>query len=373
VRAAASRLFPSDGGFPVALTAVLVIYAFFDCALLRLFGPGSDWGPLWAAGGLAWTDPLRAYDFSYVTSLQGPLLAPTSERPFVYPPTSLLFFAPFGLLPFRFSYALFVAASLFAFARQSSKIGAKPVLPWIAPPVVLAAIAGQPTLLVTALVIAALLDLPSSERRAGLILGIAAVLKPPLLLLAPFALIGGRNWRALESAGLTVASLTGASILLFGADAWQAWFAALPKFQELVAGFEPLLRNTVTPHATVLRLGYDPQWTTLGFALIAIPMVMLAFARTCDIPIRLVMLVGGALLITPYGMYYELATLAPVVATLPLRRARDALIPVVWATSLFVNASVVGLLVIYCWAAARLFLASRADDRMVQVRVDIPA
>jgi hypothetical protein len=149
------------------------------------------------------------------------------------------------------------------------------------------------------------------------------VLKPPLLLLAPFALVGGRHWRALETAGATVAAVVAASLLLFGMETWQAWFSVLPEFHALVVGFEPLLRNTVSPHSAVLRLGYDPQWTILAFALVAIPLTILTFARTRDVCLRLVMLIGGALLITPYGMHYELAALASAVAAMPLRRARD--------------------------------------------------
>lgn len=360
-------------GRAAPVVVVAAIYVFFDAVVFSLFPPGTDWAPLWVAGGLAWTDPLLAYDFGYVTQLQGPLAVPGSDRPFVYPPTSLLLFAPLGLLPFHASLAAFVAVSLIMFARVSSRLGARPVLLWLAPPVMLAAIAGQPTLAVAALAIAALVDLPSNERRAGVLLGVAAVLKPPLLLLAPFALMGGRHWRALEAAGATVAALVAASLFLFGIETWKAWLSVLPEFQALVAGFEPLLRNTVSPHSAVLRLGYDPRWTILAFALVAIPLTILTFARTPDVCLRLVMLIGGALLITPYAMHYELAALAPAVAAMPLRRARDAAIPAIWATSLFLNASVIGLLAVYCWAAARLFAVLCADDVPVQTRVDVAA
>jgi predicted permease len=116
----------------------------------------------------------------------------------------------------------------------------------------------------------------------------------------------------------------------------------------------------VTPYAAVLRLGFDPRWTIPVFALLAIPLVMLAFGRSRDVSLRLVTLLGGALLISPYGMYYELALLAPAVAAMPLRKPQDVVIPAIWATSLFVNASVIGLLVVYCWAATRLFSSGRS-------------
>jgi uncharacterized membrane protein len=208
-----------DRTLPLPLLAILVIYVFFDCVLLRLLHSGADWAPIWVAGRLAWTDALRAYNLAYVTSLQWPLLGHSGPRPFAYPPTSFLFFAPVGLLPFRLCFAAFVAVALLLFGWVSSKLGAKPVLVWLAPPVVLAAIAGQPTLAVAVLVVAALRELPSHERRAGLLLGIAAALKPPLLLLAPFGLIGGKHWRALGTAAITVVALAAASVLLFGIEA----------------------------------------------------------------------------------------------------------------------------------------------------------
>lgn len=357
------------------LPMILLVGAFvvLDCALLSLFAPGNDWAPLWAAGHVAWTDPSRAYDFAYVTAQQQPLVGHLGERPFVYPPTALLLFAPFALLQFQLSMAVFVAASLFLLGWAASRLGSKPILLFLAPPVVLAALAGQPTLAVVGLALAALLDLDEHERRAGVLLGIAAVLKPPLLILAPIALAGGRHWRSLEAAGATAAGGVAVSAALFGLDPWLHWIAALPKFQSLVATFEPLLRNTVTPNATALRLGLAGGWTLLACALVAIPISAFAFARSKEVAPRLVILIGGALLVSPYGMDYELAALAPAVAAMRIRKATDLLVPGAWAASLFANAGVIGLIAVYCWAVWRLFLRSSADDRLVQRRVDIAA
>jgi hypothetical protein len=350
-----------------AATFVILIAAYFvfDGVLLGLFGFGDDWAPLWVAGRLAWTDPSKIYDFAYVTQLQVPLVHPDAQRPFVYPPTALLFFSPLAILPFQLSLALFVASSVAALERASSSLGAKPLLWLLAPPVVLAAIAGQPNLIVTALIVYALIALPRAETKAGMLLGIAAAVKPPLLILAPLALVAGRHWRALGSAAATASALVLLSVLLFGIGIWQDWLASLPSFQALVTGYEPLLRNTVTAHATAIRFGIDPWLPSLLCALLAAVAVFLVFARSTDPAVRLVTLVGGALLVTPYGMNYELAALAPAVGTISLRRMRDGVVPAVWAFSLFLNLSVIGLVATYCWGVAKLLRTFRADDRAV--------
>ena len=355
----------------VAFGLLILAYFFFDGALLRQFQLGDDWAPLWAAGRLAWAEPSRIYDFAFVTRQQPGLVHPGAVRPFIYPPTALLLFSPLALLPFGLSLALFITTSAAALARASLNLGAQPLLLAFAPPVVLAAIAGQPNLLVTALIVYAVLLLARSESKAGVLLGIAAAVKPPLLILAPLALTAGRHWRSMLWAGGTLLAIGFASILMLGFDAWQSWLASLPKFQALITGYEPLLRNTVTPNATAVRLGIDPLIPSLLCLGVTGTVVTLAFNQTTDSVTRLVVLIGGSLLVTPYGMNYELAALAPAVASMAIRRMRDVIVPAVWALSMFVNVSVVGLAVVYCWGTFKLVRLHR--DQLMQRGVHVPA
>lgn len=345
---------------PAWLVAVLVVvFAALGAILLSLFKPGDDWAPLWAASQLAATDAVQAYDVATVSALQAPLTGQASDRPFVYPPSALLVFMPFALLPFGLSYGLFTLMSLVLLSAAARLIDARPALLLLAPPVLLAGIAGQPSLLAAALIVYALTQLDRAERRAGLVLGIAAMMKPPLLLLAPLALLAGGYWRALVTAGLTAAAMGAMSWAAFGIEAWQAWFAALPRFNVLVSEFAPLLRNAVTPYAMAVRLGLPPLVATACAVPVAALGVWLAFTRTPDVSIRLVALVGGGLLISPYAMNYELAVLAPAVAAVRLRGIRDLIMPMLWAASLFVNVSLAGLLAAMVWAGLRLFFEQR--------------
>lgn len=368
-----SALAPSDS-LPAAFLGLVALYALLNTISFSLFVPGADWAPLWVAGKLSWTSAVQAYDFDLVSSLQQPLVGATTDRPFVYPPSALLLFAPLALIPFTASLVLFILVSLVLFDRASRPLRPQHLLLFVGPPVVLAALAGQPTLLVSALVLFGLTKLDKNESQAGLLIGIAAMIKPPLLLLAPLALAGGGYWRAFASAAATAAAIGALSLAAFGADAWMAWLSALPRFNGIVAEFEPLLRNAITPHAMAIRMDLPPNLVIVCAAFVACPVAWFSFARTHDVPVRLVALIGGALLVTPYAMNYELAALAPAVAALRIQKIRDVIVPELWAASLFLTASLVGLLAVYAWAVLQLVSRVRTvNDFPVQRRVDVPA
>lgn len=362
-----SRAFNPKKWSPIVI-GLLVLFVFLDAILFSIFKPATDWAPLWVGGQLSWTSPRLAYDTDLVSALQVPLLGATSDRPFVYPPSALLLFAPLSTLSFPAAFLLFSVLSVALFARAARPFKPQPLLLLVAPPVVLAILAGQPTILVMALILFGLAQLDQKEGWAGVLFAVAAMIKPPLLLLAPIALAGGGYWRALMTAGATATAIGGASLAVFGLDAWLAWLSALPAFKVLVTEFEPLLRNAVTPYAMFVRMDLPPYFSTACAALVVIPIAWLSFAKTRDMGIRLGTLAGGALLLSPYAMNYELAALAPAVAALRLERIRDLIMPAIWAVSLFVTVSLVGLLAVYAWAVVQL--VSRWRDAAAPTRAD---
>lgn len=362
-----SGLFSSISGphrsFSITLFCLVALFIFFDTVLFSVHRAGADWAPLWVGGHLSWTSASLAYDVDLVSSLQAPMMGTTTDRPFVYPPSALLPFALFAALPFTASFLLFAALSALLFERAARPFQSKPILLLAAPPVVLAIMAGQPTILVVALILLGLARLDTNQGWAGVFWAMAAMIKPPLLLLAPLALIAGGYWRAIAMACATASTIGAISVVVFGPDAWLAWIGALPTFNALVGGFEPLLRNALTPYAMAVRMGLSPNIVPFFGALFALPVAWLTFARTQDLAIRLVALLGGALLISPYAMNYELSAFAPVVAAWRIERPRDMILPAVWASSLFFTFSLAGLLAIYVWAAVRLGSRSRQGPR----------
>jgi hypothetical protein len=285
-----------------------------------------DFSVFWAAGNLALRHPELIYNDAVVTLSQVDFLGPVSGvRPWAYPPTALLPIIPFVGLPYEYSWALFVIASISIFSVAAltffdrRKLLALCLI-LLSQPAIFAAINGQMAFLVAALVIGSLTQLRSAPIRAGILLGIAAAIKPQLLLFAPLALLADRQHRALIAsacAGLGMVLIS----LAFGIARWSEWFAALQNFKGTVASLDILYRN-VTPTGLLWFLGTEGWPLTVAnliFAGAGAWMAWSAFRNTEDLPIRLVGLAGGALFAAPYAMNYDLVLLVPAAAALLVR------------------------------------------------------
>src|SRR5207248_8769996 len=143
----------------------LIVFVSFDFVLLSMWGYGGDWSPLWVAGRLAWRDPAGLYDFALVTKLQLPILGNLGSRPFVYPPSTLALLAPLSLLPFWLSLAFVSVGGVLGLQLLSSRRETDRILLILSPPVLFAAIIGQPSLIVAALAAGGLSQLKSHEAR----------------------------------------------------------------------------------------------------------------------------------------------------------------------------------------------------------------
>lgn len=254
---------------------------------------GVDFAPVWTAA----ANPAQAYDIFAVTAVQSDLFQiPLNPRPFAYPPTALLLFAPVGWLPFPAAFPAFTMSAYGLFTWGAMRVGA----PWwiaVFPPVVLLGHVGQATLLVGGLVLLAwaLTD----WRYRGLLFGIAIALKPQLWLFLPLALLLKGDWRSLYAAGALVALIAVTSTFAFGFPVWSEWYKSTGDLLEIVRSSPSLSANAI---------GGDPL-------LFAIPAALLLwFTRKADEATQFAGVVGAALLMSPYAMNYELALLAPAVA-----------------------------------------------------------
>lgn len=147
---------------------------------------------------------------------------------------------------------------------------------------------------------------------------VAASLKPQLLILLPIALAAQAQWRTIVFTGATGLLICALSAGLFGLQVWIDWFAALPRFHAIVAG-QGLLDTAITPYAKLTALGLDGAWAYL-LAPAVLWVVWTTFRRPAAWPDQLLALIGGALMISPYAMNYELALLAPAVAAYVARK-----------------------------------------------------
>jgi hypothetical protein len=309
----------------------------FCCALVLLkwaiISLTSEWFPdytvYWAAARLALVNPSLIYDDLAVTITQGWIIElRTGLRPWAYPPSALLPLLPFSGLPFKWSFAAFTGLTFAAFLiAAKSLLGerwkAGIALVAFSDAVLFGAFNGQMTFLIGALVIGGLLLLPKRPLMAGVLIGIAAALKPQLLVLAPLALIACRQYRALWGA-LAGGGAMGLLSLPLGISLWLDWLKSLPKFVETVESLDIWDRG-VTPSAMLWNLGIEGPVqvaVSLLFAILAAIAVWNVFRSTVDPSTRLVALVGGGLWCSPYAMNYELAILMPAAAGFLLRGAR---------------------------------------------------
>ncbi|HWE45582.1 MAG TPA: glycosyltransferase family 87 protein [Caulobacteraceae bacterium] len=304
----------------VALLATLAFASLNLFTLVRFQALGADYSCFWAGAKSALSHPAQIYDFQHNTALQGWPLGPGRLRPYVYPPTALLIFAPFALPGYWTGFALWIALTGGLFLWGAARIGAPWWLALIMPPVALVAYCGQVTFLMGGLVLAGL-SLRNRPILAGVLFGIAASIKPQFMVLVPIALLAEGRWRTLFAAGLTGLALCGAATLVWGPQIWLDWLAALSRFNALIFHDRALTATAITPYAALVSLGYKGAWAFL-LAPFAVALVWFGFRRTRDLPDRSLLLFGATVLVTPYAMNYELALFAPGVAVY-LSRLRD--------------------------------------------------
>ena len=280
-----------------------------------------DFLAMWTGGRMANAQPSSLYDFAATDHAQAWLLgAAAHDRPFPYPPSSLLVFSPLGRLDFWPAAALWTALTLAVFAAVTAArlpAGRRAVgvaLTLLTPGAVWAAISGQVSFFIGALAVGGTAMLARRPWLAGACLGVAAAFKPTVLLMAPVALIAGGHWRAMLGAALAGLMVVVLSVAAFGLGPWQAWIAAEPAFADHIIHNLRYFTGIITPTGLALQLGLT-GWAgvawRVGFAVVGVVMTVMVFRRMTDLAPRLTALIGGGLLVSPYVMTYETALLAP--------------------------------------------------------------
>ena len=285
---------------------------------------GRDFMAFWAASDLALDG--RAADLADPTTFEshyeskiGPVtLDPTFDTthtyPWYYPPISLLVVAPLALLPYLWSYGLWIAATLAAYllsaARRGRALVELPVL-LLAPSTLFNFLLGQNGFLSAALLVGGLRLVESRPWLAGVLLGLLSY-KPHLGLLVPVALVAGRFWRAFAAASATVLAMLVASLALFGLESWTLFFDTSLGLQAHLLNERggPALDLAVAPLMSARIAGLDGVARNLPYALLAAFAAWGVFATyrnpRADGELRIAVLLAGVLLASPYGHSYDL-------------------------------------------------------------------
>jgi len=313
---------------------ILAAIGWNDASKILAYQPlGIDFLPMWAAAHEVFVHPHHVYDFVRLTHFEQPELFNfrfRGLRPFVYPPASLLIFAPFGRAPFAMANLVWTGIGLLAIVlATSSQLKPPRVLALLAmvlsPASLLVLVTGQVTFLIAAMGLTALVCLKTRPILAGVLFGLAGAIKPQAMVMLPVALFALGAWRTMLVTALAAVVVAVMSAAAFGAHAWLDWLAAVARFEDWVMRAPGLVRGMVTPTALGMTMGLDPgalaTWR-LGFGLGAIAIVWTVFRKTEDPARRLTALFGGALFVTPYAMHYDAALLAPAAALMLTRRSQ---------------------------------------------------
>jgi hypothetical protein len=220
-------------GWPLTIASgfALVLIAFGVWAFWQNYSDpvGVDFVSFWSAGRLALQgDPAAAYDIAIHRGVELAAAPGTGLMPFPYPPPFLLVVTVFALPSFPFAYALWdvVTGALYAFAGRRIA----PLAYVLAnPPVLVAAMIGQSSLLTSAILIAGLSAVGSAPFVAGAILGLL-IIKPQLALMLPVAMLAGRQWRVIAGAVLSSSTALLLALLVFGSDSYRGFVAILPHY-----------------------------------------------------------------------------------------------------------------------------------------------
>jgi alpha-1,2-mannosyltransferase len=295
---------------------------------------GTDFSNVYAAGTYALEGrPAAPFDPSYQHARQQRLFGqPTPFYGWHYPPFFLFVAAALALLPYALALVVWQGATLLLYLGSIRAV-LRSVLPlatemggglWLLfalafPAVFINLGHGHNGFLTAALFGAALMLLDRRPVVAGVLFGLLAY-KPQFGVLIPLVLAATGRWRTFGAAAATVTLLVAATMLTFGREAWDAFFASTEFTRSVVlesggTGFHKIQSafSWARMWGGSVPLAYGIQGAvTLG---IAIALVWL-WRSDAPYPRKAAGLIIGAILAAPYCLDYDLVLLAPALAFL---------------------------------------------------------
>ena len=255
-----------------------------------------DFGMFWAAHHVA--QP-------YSSAVLPKMLGAKHVLYFPYPPTFLFLTLPLAWVSLSAGYLGWIALSASSLVASLRRLAAPVVL--AVPAVFMAGIVGQTSLFMGALLFAGA-TLPKRPVLAGVLFGVAACIKPQVLVLVPLVLLAAGQWRTLASAAASGLILCLAASLVYGPGAWLDWLTSLPAFLQI---------NDARFTGRYLAL---PGLWKIGALLVGAAACWLA-GRSGQIERGVFIAIAAALLGSLHAMDYDAAILAPfaVSAALSLR------------------------------------------------------
>lgn len=252
---------------------------------------------------------------------------------FFYPPVFLLVCLPLALLPYLASLAVWLGLTGYAYWRMiRGYLGQQRwlALPAFAFPATFINIGhGQNGFLTAALLGGGLLLLSRQPILAGVLFGCLAF-KPQVALVLPIALVAAGRWKTIVAAAVTAIGLAGLSLLVFGIETWDGFFAVSPLAR---AALEQNLvgnQKMQSAFAAVRLLGGDVVLAYAVHAVVAITVcavLVVLLRRRPGSSAEAPAVAAAALLMSPFLLDYDLVLLAVPLAWAAREGARTGFLP----------------------------------------------
>jgi alpha-1,2-mannosyltransferase len=252
-----------------------------------------------------------------------------------YPPTFLLIVLPLALLPYVVAALVWESATLLAFVSAVRRIVPSREALWMVlafPPVMINFVNGQNGFLTAALFGYALVVLESRPVVAGIFFGLLTY-KPQFGLLIPLALIASRRWRTFISASATAGAFALASLILFGAPTWRAFFSSVSLTRGAVLENGGLAFFKLESAFGAIRMwggstsaAYGAQMIS-AFSAAAAVIWLWRKGGEASFALKAAALCIGSLLVTPYVIDYDLVLLALPIAWMAMEGSERGFLP----------------------------------------------
>ncbi|MBV9828220.1 MAG: DUF2029 domain-containing protein, partial [Alphaproteobacteria bacterium] len=298
--------------------------------------PGSDFMVYYTAA-RAWLDGNLGllYDGERLTAYLNTdfaawLAKPLTYHAWVYPPHYLLLLIPFGLLPYAWAYAAFIAITLAALlaaiwlwlARPGEILFYAAAL-MLSPAALFDVGTGQNAFLTTAFLVAGFGLLPSRPLVGGMLLGLLTY-KPQFWLMVPVALVAAHAWRAILGGVIGGVAALCLSAAVIGVDAWRHWiiWAMSPPDAAYQVWVETARLHGEAIYTNLISLGAPVVVASAGqwlAVLASASCVGWCFSRTMPHDLRIAVVLAATFLAAPHVANYD-AVLVVVAASVVVAR-----------------------------------------------------
>lgn len=252
--------------------------------------------------------------------------------PYLYHPGMLLLVRWMSWLPPIPGRVVWSAASVLVYvlALCVGQLGGRTLLAAaavVAPSTLITVAMGQNTLIIAAILIAALRARASRPLLAGVLFGVAT-LKPQFGLLVPVLLLARGEFRTIAVAAATTCAVGLLSVAVFGTDVWRAWLDAQSTIAQILPRhYDPHLVNMPTIEAMSMQLGAGFRTACWIQGLASLTMIAAVWRVSRDRAVEgeplAAFILAGCLLATPYAYFYDLPLLTGAVLLLIRHRAAN--------------------------------------------------